>query len=155
MERPILLPAKTRLILVLVFALFSCCVPGVFGGCVGAQISFDDNKSIASTNISTTDTLSRQEVIASYSPAKILQIEDERGPSYKQSYPYLQKSRTFNASAIVSSTIGVGGVRFIVDQGRTGETVINDTNTSDTVFRAQFNRLSYGNHSLIIYYDTQ
>ncbi|MCK4550468.1 MAG: DUF2341 domain-containing protein, partial [Candidatus Aenigmarchaeota archaeon] len=50
-------------------------------------------------------------VISSYTPAKQLHIQDERGASYKQSYPYLQKSRTLNASATLSSTDGVGGVR--------------------------------------------
>ncbi|KAF5438145.1 protein of unknown function (DUF2341), partial [Candidatus Methanophagaceae archaeon] len=89
-------------------------------------------------------------VISSHTPSKQLQIQDERGASYKQSYPYLQKSRTLNASATLSLTDGVGGVRFIVDQGEVGETIVNDTNTSDTLFCAQFSGLSYGNHTLDI-----
>ncbi|KAF5430980.1 Concanavalin A-like lectin, partial [Candidatus Methanophagaceae archaeon] len=95
-------------------------------------------------------TVSPPPVISTYTPAKQLQIEDERGPSYNQSYPYLQKSRTLNASATLSSTDSVGGVRFIVDQGEAGETIVNDTNTSDTLFSAQFSSLSYGNHTLDI-----
>jgi len=89
-------------------------------------------------------------VISSHTPSKQLQIQDERGASYKQSYPYLQKSRTLNTSATLSSTDGVGGVRFIVDQGEAGETIVNDTNTADTFFSAQFSGLSYGNHTLDI-----
>jgi hypothetical protein len=94
--------------------------------------------------------LSSEAVISSYTPSKTLQIQDERGASYKQSYPYFQKSKTLDASATLNSTNGVGGVRFIVDQGEANEIIINDTNTSDTSFSTQFTSLAYGSHTLDI-----
>jgi lysophospholipase L1-like esterase len=112
--------------------------------------AYNNTNGLSSGYLSDNVSVSAIAVINSFTPNATLEIQDEQGASYKQSYPYLQKSRTLNTSSTLSSTDGVGGVRFIVDQGETGETIVNDINTSDTFFSAQFFGLSYGNHTLDI-----
>jgi lysophospholipase L1-like esterase len=112
--------------------------------------AYNNTNGLSSGYLSDNVSVSAIAIINSFTPNAALEIQDEQGANYKQSYPYLQKSRTLNTSATLSSTDSVGGVRFIVDQGETGETIVNDINTSDTFFSAQFFGLSYGNHTLDI-----
>ncbi|KAF5425942.1 Lysophospholipase L1, partial [Candidatus Methanomarinus sp.] len=112
--------------------------------------AYNNTNGLSSGYLSDNVSVSAIAIINSFTPNATLEIQDEQGANYKQSYPYLQKSRTLNTSATLSSTDGVGGVRFIVDQGETGETIVNDINTADTFFSAQFFGLSYGNHTLDI-----